>query len=355
MLRHSLSTSGTISGNWAPSLICTQPPCARGPRAQWTFLWSTLWAGSLSTVRTLCKDYRRFHTPNGPPTHRWGILAAMELHASLYGTMVSYEDLPRSYGLPSGVDLPLHQDHAIVQEFYDKWWVNLQPSHKDACAVLAWAACETAPPCQLLRQPDKWVTDKKRQLGSSATFFACIFLSASIDGYVRYARRALHLAPIHPPAASGSADAPPRTAYGALLRDHNRQLVAALTSMNSAPSAGATPNQAPAYVLPLPGLFYLRVIATEHAEPLLQQGLRDVAAYMARQMEGAPASLNVSFDICMASATYAPTLELAQSVRLTSGSKEPGLVAECAVWGANRPLCPRRSIGPRSLLTSGRR
>ena len=48
MLRHSLSTSGTISGNWAPSLICTQPPCARGPRAQWTFLWSTLWAGSLS-------------------------------------------------------------------------------------------------------------------------------------------------------------------------------------------------------------------------------------------------------------------------------------------------------------------
>ena len=188
-----------------------------------------------------------------------------------------------------------------------------------------------------------------------ATFFACIFLSASIDGYVRYARRALHLAPIHPPAASGSADAPPRTAYGALLRDHNRQLVAALTSMNSAPSAGATPNQAPAYVLPLPGLFYLRVIATEHAEPLLQQGLRDVAAYMARQVEGAPASLNVSFDICMASATYAPTLELAQSVRLTSGSKEPGLVAECAVWGANRPLCPRRPIGPRSLLTSGRR
>ena len=36
--------------------------------------------------------------PTGPllvasPTHRWGILAAMELHASLYGTMVSYEDL----------------------------------------------------------------------------------------------------------------------------------------------------------------------------------------------------------------------------------------------------------------------
>ena len=95
MLRHSLSTSGTISGNWAPSLICTQPPCARGPRAQWT-----LWAGSLSTVRTLCKDYRRFHTPNGPPTHRWGILAAMELHASLYGTMVSYEDLPRRMVCP---------------------------------------------------------------------------------------------------------------------------------------------------------------------------------------------------------------------------------------------------------------
>ena len=64
--------------------------------------------------------------PTGPllvasPTHRWGILAAMELHASLYGTMVSYEDLSRSYGLPSGVDLPPHQDHAIVQEFYDKW------------------------------------------------------------------------------------------------------------------------------------------------------------------------------------------------------------------------------------------
>ena len=49
----------------------------------------------------------------------------MELHASLYGTMVSYEDLSRSYGLPSGVDLPLHQDHAIAQEFYDKWSVNL--------------------------------------------------------------------------------------------------------------------------------------------------------------------------------------------------------------------------------------
>ena len=45
--------------------------------------------------------------PTGPllvasPTHRWGILAAMELHASLCGTMVSYEDLSRSYGLPSG-------------------------------------------------------------------------------------------------------------------------------------------------------------------------------------------------------------------------------------------------------------
>ena len=47
--------------------------------------------------------------------HRWRILAAMELHASLCGTMVSYEDLSRSYGLPSGVDLPPHQDHAIVQ------------------------------------------------------------------------------------------------------------------------------------------------------------------------------------------------------------------------------------------------
>ena len=32
----------------------TATVCA-GPRAQWTFLWSTLWAGSLSTVRTLCK------------------------------------------------------------------------------------------------------------------------------------------------------------------------------------------------------------------------------------------------------------------------------------------------------------
>ena len=48
-----------------------------------------------------------------------------------------------------------------------------------------------------------------------------------------------------------------RTAYGALLRDHNRQLVATLTSMNSAPFAGATPNQSPAYVLPLPGLYYV--------------------------------------------------------------------------------------------------
>ena len=64
---------------------------------------------------------------------------------------------------------------------------------------------------------------------------------------------------------------PLRAAYGALLRDHNRQLVATLTSMNSAPSAGATPNQSRAYVLPLPG-----VIATEQAQPLLQQGLQDV-------------------------------------------------------------------------------
>ena len=139
---------------------------------------------------------------------------------------------------------------------------------------------------------------------------------------------------------SGSADAPQRTAYGALLRDHNRQLVATLTSMNSAPSAGATPNQSPAYVLPLPGLYYLRVIATEQAEPLLQQGLRDVAAYMARQVEGAPASLNVSFDICMASATYAPTLGLAESVRLTSGSKEPGLVAELRSLGCKSTTIP---------------
>ena len=129
--------------------------------------------------------------PTGPllvasPTHRWGILAAMELHASLYGTMVSYEDLSRSYGLPSGVDLPPHQDHAIVQEFYDKWSVNLQPSHKDACAVLAWAACETAPPCQLLlRQPDKWVTDKKGNSVLRRPFLPAFFcqhpLMATLD------------------------------------------------------------------------------------------------------------------------------------------------------------------------------
>ena len=93
-------------------------------------------------------------------------------------------------------------------------------------------------------------------------------------------------------------------------------------------------------MLPLPGLYYLRVIATEQAEPLLQQGLRDVAAYMARQVEGAPASLNVSFDICMASATYAPTLGLAESVRLTSGSKEPGLVAELRSLGCKSTTMP---------------
>ena len=76
---------------------------------------------------------------------------------------------------------------------------------------------------------------------------------------------------------------------------------------------------------------------------------------MARQVEGAPASLNVSFDICMASATYAPTLGLAESVRLTSGSKEPGLVAELRSLGCKSTTMPPAIIGPRSLLTSGRR
>ena len=142
--------------------------------------------GRFHTVRTLCKGLpqvphaQRARCLSPLPPIAGGILAAMELHASLYGTMVSYEDLSRSYGLPSGVDLPPHQDHAIVQEFYDKWSVNLQPSHKDACAVLAWAACETAPPCQLLlRQPDKWVTDKKRQLGFFGDRF-CLHFSVSI-------------------------------------------------------------------------------------------------------------------------------------------------------------------------------
>ena len=233
------------------------------------------------------------------------------------------------------------RDHATVQEFYDKWSVNLQPSHKDACAVLAWAACETAPPCQLLlRQPDKWVTDKKGNSVLRRPFLPAFFcqhpLMATLDMHGELCTWRLFTLRRH----SGSADAPPRTAYGALLRDHNRQLVATLTSMNSAPSAGATPNQSPAYVLPLPGLYYLRVITTEQAEPLLQQGLRDVAAYMARQVEGAPASLNVSFDICMASATYAPTLGLAESVRLTSGSKEPGLVAELRSLGCKSTTMP---------------
>eukprot|EP00439_Symbiodinium_sp_Y106_P011642 s9907_g1.t1 len=70
------------------------------------------------------------------------------------------------------------------------------------------------------------------------------------------------------------------------------------------------------------------------------RGYWDVAAYMARQVEGAPASLNVSFDICMASATYAPTLGLAESVRLTSGSKEPGLVAELRSLGCKSTTMP---------------
>ena len=67
MLRHSLSTSGTISGNWAPSLICTQPPCARG--------------GAVDIVS--------------------------------YTLRCSYEDFSR-YGLPSGVDLPPHQDQSFL-------------------------------------------------------------------------------------------------------------------------------------------------------------------------------------------------------------------------------------------------
>ena len=143
------------------------------------------------------------------------------------------------------------------------------------------AACETAPPCQLLlRQPDKWVTDKKGNSVLRRPFLPAFFcqhpLMATLDMHGELCTWRLFTLRRH----SGSADAPPRTAYGALLRDHNRQLVATLTSMNSAPSAGATPNQSPAYVLPLPGLYYLRVIATEQAEPLLQQGLRDVAAYM---------------------------------------------------------------------------
>ena len=49
--------------------------------------------------------------PTGPllvasPTHRWGILAAMELHASLHGTMVSYEDLVAWSALWSGSAAP---------------------------------------------------------------------------------------------------------------------------------------------------------------------------------------------------------------------------------------------------------
>ena len=59
-----------------------------------------------------------------------------------------------------------------------------------------------------------------------------------------------------------------------------------------------------------------------------------------KEQEGAPASLNVSFDICMASATYAPTLGLAESVRLTSGSKEPGLVAELRSLGCKSTTMP---------------
>ena len=203
------------------------------------------------------------------------------------------------------------------------------------------AACETAPPCQLLlRQPDKWVTDKKRQLGSSATFFACIFLSASIDGYVRYARRALHLAPIHPPAA-----------FRECRRPSAHCLWSAVERSQSTASCYLNLDELGAlcwrYAESVTGL------CAPSPRSLLSSSHRDRAGraststgvtgccrlHVARQVEGAPASLNVSFDICMASATYAPTLGLAESVRLTSGR---GLSQSCAVWCANRPLCPRR-------------
>ena len=114
------------------SLICTQPPCARSPRAQWTFLWSTLGRFTEYGEDALQRLTAGSTRPTGPllvasPSHRWGILAAME-------------------------------------------------------------------------QPDKWVTDEKRQLGSSATFFACIFLSASMATLDMHGELCTWR-PIHPPAA----------------------------------------------------------------------------------------------------------------------------------------------------------
>ena len=88
----------SISGNWVPSLICTQPPCARVHGAQWTFLWLTLWAGSLSALQRLAA-----------PGESW-----LPWSHTLRCTMVSYEDLSRSYGLLSGVDLPLRAGYKVV-------------------------------------------------------------------------------------------------------------------------------------------------------------------------------------------------------------------------------------------------
>ena len=224
-----------------------------------------------------------------------------------------------------------------MQEFCDKCRLICNRA-LSACAVLAWAACETAPPCQLLlRQPDKWVTDGKRQLGSSATFFACIFLSASIDGYVGYARRALHLAPIHPPAAFGSADAPPRTAYRALLRDHNRQLVATWRNAESvtglcAPSprslkssshrdrAGRASTSAG-----VTGCCRLHGPASGRGTCVLERQLRHLHGLR---------------HLCPDAGRFGSRLV----------PKNRGLSQSCAVWGANRP-CPRRSIGPRSFTS----
>ena len=196
----------------------------RGVQAQ-----DILVVDTLSAVRTLCKGL-----PQVPHAQRAHCLSSLP-------PIAGESWLPWSYTLRCvaqwsvmRTDLPPHQDYAIVQEFYDK---GRSICNKDACAVLAWAACETAPPCQLLlRQPDKWVTDAKGNSVLRRPFLPAFFcqhpLMATLDMHGELCTWRLFTLRRH----SGSSDAPPRTAYGALLRDHNRQLVATLTSMNSAPS-----------------------------------------------------------------------------------------------------------------------
>ncbi|CAE7748069.1 unnamed protein product [Symbiodinium sp. CCMP2592] len=315
---------------------------------------TTVCAGSTGSVDILIVDHAGTFTevgedalqrltagttrPTGPllvasPTHCWGILAALELHSTLYDTLLTYPAFYDAYGAPrlNGPSVPC-EDQTIEVEFYQKWSVNIPPNHADACAVLVWARTSDTLPAQLLlRQPDQWV--KRRPfLPVLQTEDPIMATLERKNGNWEWR--------IYRPWPHVGEHSPPKRAYGALLRHHNRTLIGVASTTTDATSATSRTGENPAFVAPLPGLFYLCTIASEHAAFQLRQGLQQRAYHESALFAGENIAVVHTDKLTMASsATYDPKLGRAIPHRLHA-PREPDLVAEIRTIGCTTDTAP---------------